>query len=79
VDEQHVQESGRESVIEIVRGFLGEMDMADVEIRRFEHGDETRTFEHGSFELVTIGGVTIGRASYEPGWIWSEHVGNASG
>jgi len=50
-----------------------------IEIRRFEQADETRTFEHGSFELVTIGGVTIGRASYEPGWIWSEHVGRPAG
>ena len=41
--------------------------MTGIEIRRFEQADETRTFEHGSFELVTIGGVTIGRASYEPG------------
>ena len=54
-------------------------DMADVEIRTFEQADENRTFEHGSFELVTIGGVTIGRASYEPGWIWSQHVGKANG
>jgi quercetin dioxygenase-like cupin family protein len=53
--------------------------MADVEIRRFEQGDETRTFEHGSFELVTIGGVTVGRANYEPGWTWSKHVGKATG
>jgi hypothetical protein len=50
-----------------------------IEIRRFERADESRTFEHGSFELVTIGGVTIGRASYEPGWIWSEHVGKPVG
>jgi hypothetical protein len=34
--------------------------MADVEIRTFEQDDENRTFEHSSFELVTIGGVTIG-------------------
>ena len=53
--------------------------MADVAIRRFESGDEIRTFEHGSFELVTLGGVTVGRASYEPGWVWSEHVGAATG
>lgn len=53
--------------------------MADVEIRRFEQADEARTFEHGSFAVVAIGGVTIGRASYEPGWIWSEHVGKATG
>ena len=49
--------------------------MAGIEIRRFERADESRTFEHGSFDVVTLGGVTIGRASYGPGWIWSEHVG----
>ena len=53
--------------------------MPDVEIRRFETGDEIRMFDHGSFELVTLGGVTVGRASYEPGWVWSEHVGPAAG
>jgi hypothetical protein len=50
-----------------------------IEIRRFEQADETRTFQHGSFELVTISGVTLGRASYEPGWVWSEHVGKPAG
>jgi hypothetical protein len=54
-------------------------DMAGVEIRRFEQADETRTFERGAFSLVSLGGVTIGRASYEPGWVWSEHVGKATG
>lgn len=53
--------------------------MADVEIRRFEQADEERAFEHGSFSVVVVGGVTIGRASYEPGWVWSEHVGKATG
>ena len=53
--------------------------MSGIEIRRFEQADDTRTFEHGSFEVVTIGGITIGRASYEPGWIWSEHVGRPAG
>jgi quercetin dioxygenase-like cupin family protein len=53
--------------------------MAQVEIRRFEDADEFRTFEHGSFALVTNGGFTVGRASYGPGWIWSEHVGKATG
>ncbi len=53
--------------------------MADVQIRRFDTGDERRTFERGTFELVTLGGVTVGRASYEPGWVWSEHVGAATG
>jgi hypothetical protein len=53
--------------------------LVDIEIRTFEQGDETRTFEHGSFELVNLGGVTVGRASYEPGWVWSEHVGKPNG
>jgi len=51
----------------------------DFLIRRFEQPDEVRTFEKGKFETVKIGGMTIGRASYEPGWKWSEHVGAASG
>ncbi len=48
-------------------------------IKQFEAPDETRTFEKGKFEVVTVGGMTIGRASYEPGWKWSEHVGAATG
>lgn len=31
------------------------------------------------FETVKIGSMTIGRASYEPGWKWSAHVGAATG
>jgi quercetin dioxygenase-like cupin family protein len=49
--------------------------MEELEIRRFEQADEVRSFEHGTFELVQIGGMTVGRASYEPGWKWSSHVG----
>lgn len=53
--------------------------MTGIEIRRFEETAERREFEHGSFELVSLGGMTVGRASYEPGWIWSEHVGKPAG
>ena len=38
-----------------------------------------RTFERGRFELYSIGGMTIGRATYEPGWRWSEHVAPIAG
>jgi quercetin dioxygenase-like cupin family protein len=51
----------------------------DLEIRRFDAPDERRTFDNGIFELVSAGGATIGRASYEPGWRWSEHVGPSVG
>jgi hypothetical protein len=49
--------------------------MLEVVMKRFENPDETRSFEKGRFEIINIGGMTIGRASYEPGWRWSEHVG----
>ena len=51
----------------------------DVVLKRFEKPDETLTFEKGKFEIVHLGGMTIGRASYEPGWRWSEHIGKAKG
>jgi quercetin dioxygenase-like cupin family protein len=48
-------------------------------IRRFEEPDEERRFENGRFELIRLGGLTLGRASYEPGWKWSEAVGARTG
>src|SRR5258708_20433798 len=46
-----------------------------VVLKRFELPDETRQMTLGKFEIVHIGGITIGRATYQPGWKWSEHVG----
>jgi quercetin dioxygenase-like cupin family protein len=51
----------------------------EVILKRFESPDETRVMEKGRFELVRIGGLTIGRATYEPGWRWSLHVGPSVG
>ena len=48
-------------------------------LKRFDAPDEVREFEKGRFELVKRGGVTIGRAIYQPGWRWSEHVGSQMG
>jgi hypothetical protein len=53
--------------------------MLEVTLRRFDQPDETRTFSKGKFELVQIGGMTIGRASYDPGWKWSVDVGAPDG
>jgi hypothetical protein len=53
--------------------------MAGVVVRRFEDPDERREFENGSFELIGLPGVTIGRARYEPGWKWSTHIGPTAG
>lgn len=51
----------------------------DIILRQFEQPDETREMTLGRFEIVRIGGMTIGRATYQPGWRWSEHVGRSLG
>jgi quercetin dioxygenase-like cupin family protein len=51
----------------------------DVVLKRFESPDGRREFELGTFEVVHLGGTTIGRATYQPGWRWSEHVGPSLG
>jgi quercetin dioxygenase-like cupin family protein len=48
-------------------------------LKKFERPDEVRSMVKGKFELVQIGGMTIGRATYDPGWKWSEHVGPSRG
>jgi hypothetical protein len=53
--------------------------MTETVLKRFEKPDEVRHFEKGTFEIIQLGGVTIGRATYEPGWKWSVHVGPAVG
>ena len=60
-----------------VRG-TGVMDVGVI-LRRFETPDELREMTLGKFEIVRIGGLTIGRATYQPGWRWSEHVGPTVG
>ena len=53
--------------------------MLEVDLKRFDDPDEVRVFEKGKFEIVRIGGMILGRATYQPGWRWSEHVGPLSG
>ena len=53
--------------------------MNEVILKRFKQPDETREFERGKFEIVRVGGLTIGRATYQPGWKWSEHVAPLAG
>jgi quercetin dioxygenase-like cupin family protein len=55
------------------------MDNLDVILKRFESPDEVREFTKGRLEVIHIGGLTIGRATYEPGWRWSLHVGSMVG
>ena len=53
--------------------------MLDVVLKRFDNPDEVRHFEKGRFEIIKIAGMTIGKATYEPGWKWSELVSPIAG
>lgn len=44
------------------------------EQKSFEKPDETRSFENGAVDLLSIGDSEIGRLVLQPGWRWSEHV-----
>jgi hypothetical protein len=55
------------------------MPPLDVILKRFDNSDESRIFSRGRFDLVRIGSMTIGRASYDPGWRWSIDVGAGLG
>ena len=47
-----------------------------VAIKRFDSPDERREFGNGKFEILHVGGMTLGRAIYQPGWKWSDDVGD---
>jgi quercetin dioxygenase-like cupin family protein len=54
--------------------------MAGPENRSFAAPDETRPFkDKGRVEIINIGGGVVGRATFEPGWKWSEHVAPLAG
>lgn len=53
--------------------------MLEVVLKRFDNPDEVRLFDKGKLELVRVGNMTVGRATYQPGWKWSEHVSPIAG
>src|SRR5439155_25807135 len=48
--------------------------MRKAELKTFADADEVRMFPHGRLELVTVGGATVGRAVFQPGWRWATSV-----
>jgi hypothetical protein len=48
--------------------------MKKAERKDFGKPDEVREFPKGKLELIKIGGATIGRAVFEPGWRWVTSV-----
>lgn len=54
----------------IAIGFSGDK----AEVKNFSKPDEVREFPKGKVELINIGGAAIGKATFQPGWKWSESV-----
>jgi len=48
--------------------------MGKIEKKSMTRPEETRTFPKGRIDLVKIGEYTVGKATFEPGWKWSESV-----
>ena len=48
--------------------------MAHMQKKNLTEPDELRVFDKGRLELVSLGGVTFGRATFQPGWRWSTSV-----
>ena len=48
--------------------------MAHMQKKNLAEPDELRVFDKGRLELVSLGGVTFGRATFHPGWRWSTSV-----
>jgi mannose-6-phosphate isomerase-like protein (cupin superfamily) len=50
-------------------------DTEDTNIQQnFDAPDETRPIDKGRVEIVQVGDLEIMRATFEPGWSWSECV-----
>ncbi len=48
--------------------------MASAEKKSLGSPDEVRKFKNGQIEVVNIGGGTVGKATFQPGWKWSTDV-----
>lgn len=49
--------------------------MAGLESKSFASPDETRPFvEKGAAQVLSLGGSTVLKGRFEPGWRWSEHL-----
>jgi hypothetical protein len=53
--------------------------MAEGALKTMRSPDEVRRFEHGRMEVVNIGDGAVGRATFQPGWRWSNDVRQIAG
>ena len=54
--------------------------MSGTEIKSFTSPEEKRPFvDRGQGLVVTLGGTTVIKGTFEPGWHWKEHVAPIAG
>ncbi len=53
--------------------------MAGTVSKSFDSPEETRNVDKGRVEVVNLGGAQVMRATFQPGWKWSECVGPVAG
>ena len=46
-----------------------------IEVKSITAPEELRTFDGGRMEIVWVGGTTVVRATFEPGFRWSDVLG----
>lgn len=49
------------------------IELRSMERKNLSQPLEVMTMPKGRIEIVEVGGKKIGRATFEPGWKWSEH------
>ena len=45
-------------------------------VQSLDAADESSELERGRVDLIRLGGIAFDRATFEPGWRWSEHAGH---
>ncbi|MDQ3979456.1 MAG: cupin domain-containing protein [Actinomycetota bacterium] len=48
--------------------------MGGLASKNFATADEVRMFDKGQMEVISLGDAIVGRATFQPGWKWSECV-----
>jgi hypothetical protein len=61
-------------IVILLSSHTGLMTVEKAQMKSFGKPDEIREFPKGKLELVNIGGTSIGKATFEPGWKWSESL-----
>ncbi|GAA0596020.1 MULTISPECIES: cupin domain-containing protein [Actinomadura] len=49
------------------------------EVKSIEKPDDRRDFPMGHLEIVNMTGLVFGKATFEPGWRWTESVKDIAG